>query len=165
MYLRRLNFNIQGISFDQYQSVDSMQLLSKAGFKVDDISVDRTDLPYLSWREAAVQKRINMYYYEPLYNEAKQLIVYSSIKKVDHPPNGSKDVTDAGCGVHTHLMRALTADKLSQAQKTTLNMGQIERVPAQSVIEILERIKNEPPLVNMGVHTKAGNFVVKDYRK
>lgn len=118
-YLRRIGFRIAQVSFDQYQSTDSMQLLSKQGFKTQYISVDRSDNNYQDLRMSYAQQRISCYPYPPLADELRQLIWYPNQKKVDHPDMawgggpGSKDVADAVAGMHTAVIQGISKSQTS----------------------------------------------------
>ncbi len=99
--LKDIGYNIAKVTFDGWQSVDSVQTLQQAGFKSDFLSVDRMPEPYLTMKSALLEDRLDYYYYAPFVEEAQQL---EEIKgtKVDHPRGGSKDVTDAVAGVCYH---------------------------------------------------------------
>lgn len=97
-YLRTMGFKIAKITTDTYQSADFLQILSKAGFAVDNISVDRNSEPYMLLREVILGKRLDMYNHSILIEELSRLEYNSDLDKVDHPVNGSKDVSDALCG-------------------------------------------------------------------
>lgn len=100
LYLRNeLGYPIRSVSFDQFQSTDSRQILYKLGFVTDVLSVDRTSEPYMILRNFIYSGRVRMYRYDPLWEELTNLW-YDSVKdKVDHPQYGSKDVSDALCAV------------------------------------------------------------------
>ena len=89
LYVRR-------ISYDQFQSRESIQQFKQRGYNAERISVDATLEPYMSLKEAFFDRRIILYHYEPLLQELFALEFDG--RKVDHPPDGSKDVADALCG-------------------------------------------------------------------
>ena len=92
-------FRFSAITFDQWQSKDSQQILAKKYGEdvVFPLSVDRTMGPYLLLKEALTEKRISCGFYSPLSVELRNLVKME--KKVDHPPGGAKDTSDglAGC--------------------------------------------------------------------
>jgi len=98
IYLRRLGFRIKQVSYDQYQSEGSQQFLSKSGFEVEQISIDRDDRYYLSLRSALYDGRIIGYDYPPLtdlrHGELATLIHDSDRRKVVKDDEGAKDVAD-----------------------------------------------------------------------
>jgi len=70
------------------------------------VSVDKEDKPYTTLRDMLFQGAVSYYHYQPFIDEV--LALEHSIKKteggvikgkVDHPAKGSKDVSDAVCGM------------------------------------------------------------------
>jgi hypothetical protein len=125
--LTSLGFSIDLITYDGFQSSDSIQILQGKGYEVDYLSVDRTMLPYSNLKEAINENRLDYYCVSPegtrlqdrvmLDNDelspsevlVKELMRLEDIqgKKVDHPPKGSKDVADAVAGaVHNVIVNA-----------------------------------------------------------
>lgn len=93
-----LGLNIGLVTYDQFQSSDSRQILSENGINVGYLSVDRTDEQYLALCNLFYEHRIRIYDYSPAQKELFELIHYRGLHKVDHPSTGSKDVCDAWCG-------------------------------------------------------------------
>jgi hypothetical protein len=100
----RCGFRFEMISADQYQSVMPLQVFETRGFKVRNVSVDRTKLPYYAWRAAFTERRVWLYRHGLFMREAEQLI--DGPDKVDHRPEGSKDLTDAACGAYYNLLES-----------------------------------------------------------
>jgi hypothetical protein len=108
------NFKFKIVSYDGFQSTDSLQQLRKKRFTAKHISVDREKLPYEDLRDAIMDERIEFPRYltyvsigdtkteEVLVRELLQL--QDTGKKIDHPAKGSKDLADAVAGVCTTLM-------------------------------------------------------------
>lgn len=88
------------ITFDQYQSRGTQQLLKKRFGEdvVQALSVDRTPDAYIALKEVIYEKRLHTYFYAPLSVELRQLHMNPRSRKIDHPPHGSKDVADALAG-------------------------------------------------------------------
>lgn len=115
-YLRATGFRIGYITFDRFQSVGPMQMLIKDGFRVDNLSVDSTDLPHVLFRDAVIKGNVKCYKQKQLEKECLNLIHdYSGARaKVDHPrmnPDGTvgrKDVSDAVVGVIANAHATLT---------------------------------------------------------
>lgn len=97
--LRELGVNMKWISFDTFQSADSMQLLRQKGFIVGPQSMDKTMLPYDFLKGAVYDKRITCSMHTRLFKELREVQVDVKEQKVDHLPQGSKDVADALAGV------------------------------------------------------------------
>ena len=110
--LSRRKFKIAKVSYDGWQSVDSRQILRSKGYSVSLLSVDRNleaydqfksfvyldklSVPYCDYKE--LESRNPRTPVEWFFREAENLELIKG-KKVDHPPAGSKDVTDAVAGV------------------------------------------------------------------
>jgi hypothetical protein len=107
-------FRIYSISMDGFQSTDSLQQFRKKKYIADYLSVDRSTLPYEDLRDAIYERRLEFPPYVTYLRQGdvnqveiavKELMELSyDGKKVDHPPQGSKDVADAMAGVVSTLM-------------------------------------------------------------
>ena len=91
--------NIRWVTFDTFQSTDSLQILRQAGFIVGYQSMDKTPNPYTVTKYAMYDKRVNMPYHSVVERELVSLERDVKKNKIDHPPTGSKDVSDALAGV------------------------------------------------------------------
>jgi len=96
--LQARGFYIKKVTYDGFQSVDSIQILRSKGIESEVLSVDRTMAPYDTMKEMIHSNRFVSCYYQPLYDEYIRLELVKG-KKVDHPAKGSKDVADAVAGV------------------------------------------------------------------
>jgi hypothetical protein len=97
--LRKMGVNIRWGTFDQYQSRDSMQLLAQAGLAVGYQSIDVDTMPYDFVKNALYDGRLSFPEHEKCQRELASLEKNTKKNKIDHPPNGSKDVSDALAGV------------------------------------------------------------------
>lgn len=113
------DLNLVQISYDGFQSKESIQVLRRAGIRATYVSVDRTPEPYEYLRDSIYDVRVLLPDSDLLRNELVQLEWFAHKNKVDHPPRGSKDVSDAVAGAifaaSRHPMvrqgiRALNAD-------------------------------------------------------
>ena len=84
------------ISYDQFQSAMTMQMMESRNFVTANLSVDRTKRPYYAFRDAVAEHRVIAYKHYTLLRELEEL--HDGQDKVDHPDTGSKDVADAVCG-------------------------------------------------------------------
>jgi hypothetical protein len=91
--------NIQFVSFDSYQSVDSIQILQQKGFMTGQKSMDKTTAPYEVLKTALYDGRVAIHDQPKLMKELLSLEFDSKKGKVDHPVHGSKDLSDALAGV------------------------------------------------------------------
>jgi len=110
-----LGFPIKKVTFDSYQSADSRQILGRLGFDVGVVSVDRDDKVYSVARSVFYEGRVSTYYYKPFFDEFFQLIFDAEKRKVDHPPGGSKDCSDAVASVIFTLQERVSAGKRGSA--------------------------------------------------
>lgn len=107
-------FRLKKVTYDGFQSTDTLQQLRKKRFEAENVSVDKTVLPYEDLREAIYESRIEFPRYmtymnlgdtelvEVAYKELTELSVQKN--KVDHPANGSKDLADCLAAVTYTLM-------------------------------------------------------------
>lgn len=110
-----LGFELKMVTFDGFQSTDSIQLLRKSRIAADYVSVDRNKQPYEDLREGIYDERILFPRYLTALNEVDTDLVniaYQELSqltdvgpKIDHPPKGSKDVADAMAGCVSTLMQ------------------------------------------------------------
>lgn len=108
-------YKISIVTYDGFQSVESIQLLRDARFNSDELSVDRTKGPYEDLREAIYERRIEFPKYMTYLNRGdtdkvniarRELLgLQDTGRKIDHQPKGSKDLADAMAGVVHALMR------------------------------------------------------------
>ena len=96
--LIELGLNIKWVTLDSFQSKDMMQILASRGIMAGLQSMDVTSVPYDVMKRAMYDERL----YSPDHPHAADEIVRlerdPKTKKIDHPPNGSKDVSDAMAG-------------------------------------------------------------------
>ena len=97
--LRELGMNLKWISFDTFQSVDSMQILRQGGFTTRAHSMGRTSLPYDVTKAAFCDGRVKAPGHDKALSEIVRLERDPQSGKIDHPPNFSKDCADAVAGV------------------------------------------------------------------
>jgi len=95
--LNARGFYLALVTYDGWQSVDSIQILQNHFINCETLSVDRDTRAYDTLKERIYEGKLKYYKYEPFFQELKRLELVDG-KKIDHPPNGSKDVTDAVAG-------------------------------------------------------------------
>jgi hypothetical protein len=95
--LKRRGFTVAYVTFDNFQSADSIQILEMWGIESDVQSVDRNIMPYSTLRDVMYDGRLEGYFRENLIFEIEGLTRLPN-GKVDHPPGGGKDEADALCG-------------------------------------------------------------------
>ena len=97
--LKDQGLNLKWITFDSYQSADSIQILRQKGFVTDTISMDKDNHSYDMLKTALYDGRIAIPEHPKLKKELLTLEFDTKRGKVDHPPHGSKDLADALAGV------------------------------------------------------------------
>lgn len=93
--LTELGLAIRWVSFDGFQSADSIQQLKMRGYQSGVRSVDRTTDPYDVLKAALYDGRVSMPQDAHLLGELLSLELDYERGKIDHLPNGSKDVADS----------------------------------------------------------------------
>ena len=129
-------FKYELITFDQYQSSESINALNQMGITSERYSVDRTDEAYLMLHSAIQQKRISFYDYEPLYDDCGSLQHDLVKNKVDHIPTGTKDLSDtvAACVRHIEILHPRTTRALGPVKGILVdNMSQIDMLQKQFI--------------------------------
>lgn len=108
MELRHLGLNLRKVTYDQYQSAESIQAFERMNIESERFSVDQPMDAYQNLQEAVLEDRLMTYGYAPLLEELVRLEIKENgtKTKVDHPPKGSKDVADAVCGAVWHVTQA-----------------------------------------------------------
>ena len=122
-------FKFRRSSYDGWQSIDSIQILTRKGFVMERLSLDASIEHYQTFKDTLYEGR---YFFYPAHGQTPQTTFLELIrmakagdpsaifqvemrrlemvngKKVDHPKHGSKDVADSSCGAvvqATRLMR------------------------------------------------------------
>ncbi len=107
--LVKAGYMIGKVTFDGWQSADSIQTFNSQGIPCELLSVDTTIEPYESAKEAMYEKRLIAPYIPIVVTEFKHLQVIKA-KKIDHPKKGSKDVSDAVAGVVFSILKNYGVD-------------------------------------------------------
>ncbi|MFO1157255.1 MAG: hypothetical protein U1E60_00295 [Reyranellaceae bacterium] len=101
LFLRlvELGMNLKWITFDTFQSRDSMQLLRQKGFMTGPQSMDSDPMPYDVTKTALYDGRVAAPAHVRAQAELVRLERDPRTGRIDHPPNFSKDCADALAGV------------------------------------------------------------------
>ena len=97
LWLVSKGYSFGMISADGYESADLLQLLRRLGFNTQEISVDKTSLPYMKLRSLVYEDLIFLPMSKLLRSELEDLELDPKGMKVDHPIKGSKDMADGVC--------------------------------------------------------------------
>jgi hypothetical protein len=98
LMLRGAGVRVAQVSYDRFQSTDSIQVLTNAGINAKEVSVDTRPSAYFALRDAIFERRISYYSYRPFIDEITTVQFDPTRRKVDHGRNGSKDCADALAG-------------------------------------------------------------------
>ena len=121
-----LKIPLKWVSFDGFQSVDSRQILRRKGFKSSHVSVEGEE-SYQALRTAFYQERVIAQPHKLCFTEISQLEQDPDTRKIDHPPTGSKDVSDGMAGAFVSL---------SNKRPATLRMNVTKVIDDESGEEI-----------------------------
>lgn len=111
--------NIATVSYDSWQSKESLGLLRAAGIPSREISVDKTSEPYRTFRSAVYEGRVQLPDLDHLRLEMVSLEYNAEKDKIDHPPKGTKDSADAVCGA----IFACARYRMIRTDNITVNAG------------------------------------------
>lgn len=87
-------FRLGLFTFDSFQSWDSMQIFATHGIESEKVSTDKDPSIWSTVKDVASEYRLKMPFDQLLMNELEALSKIDN-GKIDHPPNGSKDLADA----------------------------------------------------------------------
>jgi len=138
--LRSYGYPIRSVTFDSFQSRDSMQAFKRVGIDSSHLSADTNLEVYAAYKDALYEDRFITYQYDKLFEETIRLEKNEKTGRVDHPANGSKDVADAvacvcyGCvkdGIRSPAPPPSYGDMSTPRQSSAVpTMGEVEpRVP------------------------------------
>lgn len=88
-------FDVEKVTYDGFQSAESIRALRKLGIRADIISCDKTPEPYELTRTAFYEGRVDMPDNELAIREFSTLEINEKTGMIDHPVNKSKDLSDA----------------------------------------------------------------------
>ena len=97
--LRDVGLPLKWATFDSFQSTDTLQLLRQRGFIVGLSSMDLDTKAYDVTKQALYDRRIRAPEHAKAQAEFIRLERDPKTRKIDHPPRGSKDLSDAMAGV------------------------------------------------------------------
>lgn len=112
--MRERGFPVKKGTFDGWQSIDSIQILKKKGIEAEVQSVDRTTEAYDTLKSLLHLNAIDYYRYTVKTRKGEVVNIFEKeymslelikAKKVDHPEEGSKDVSDAVAGMVANVVR------------------------------------------------------------
>lgn len=117
------------ISYDQYQSTESRQVLQENGLDGEYQSVDRTDDQYLNFINMLQDGRVKFskQVHDLIASEIFDLIHFRERKKVDHPDGGRKDVMDAVVGAVWNAVNDEASSLREKAESDSKVVAEVNR--------------------------------------
>jgi len=118
--LRQRGFDIKLVTFDRWNSIDSIAMLQRAGMEADRLSVKKMhydDLSLLVQEERVKGPEIKL-----LIDEMLELRIMKN-ERVDHPRKGSKDLADAVVGAVYNAVANTHPDVSSVIEVSYLEPG------------------------------------------
>lgn len=128
--------NIYQVTYDGFQSRESIQSLVRRGMRSGQVSMDKTTEPYDVLKRALQEHRVRMVDNDLARHELATLEKHVKGARViiDHPPNGSKDIADAIAGAvfsatRSRMVRSalLRGDKAGSGRPTVRKRPQARR--------------------------------------
>ena len=138
--LRENGLPIKWVTLDSYQSADMIQILAQRGFMTGNQSIDTSTIPYDILKTSIYDERLLAPSNSKAQDELVKLERVPQTQKIDHPPSGSKDCSDALAGVAYGLTRRreiwLKYGVMSKIPSSVLN--QLQKTPGKRSIEAKE---------------------------
>jgi hypothetical protein len=152
--LREAGMNIKWITYDSYQSVDSIQLLHQQKFKTGTSSLDKDRRGYEFTKSAIYDTRLHL----PAHDKTRaELLALEDIReknkaKIDHPPRGSKDCSDALAGVvlglttrrELYIRHGVSLSRIPDSVQQALSRTQSLRYAEDEAVRHTARLGQEP---------------------
>lgn len=114
--VRRRGFDLKLVTFDRWNSHDTMQELERIDIKTDNLSVAKKH--YDDWLVTMYDDRLKGPHEEVLLDEMRELIEHKG--KVDHPRKGNKDLCDGTAGAIFNAVAHTPKEEEFVAQAMTL---------------------------------------------
>lgn len=119
--VRREGFDLKLVTFDRWNSHDTMQDLERNGIKTGMLSVGKKhydDFLITMYDDRLIGPKVNLLIKE--LGELRQVIKGSKVT-IDHPRKGSKDLSDAVCGAIWNAIAHTPRDQDMEADALTLS--------------------------------------------
>ena len=105
------------LTMDRHQSASTLQFFRSRNISTGIISMDRTPEPYTEVKFAIKEGRVYMARHEVLLEEMPLLDQDNTTGKVDHPEDGSKDLSDSLAGVVYSLSQKKASYRITHRPK------------------------------------------------
>ena len=135
--LSKLGCHFGKITYDSFGSMESIQILQSQGYKAEEFSVDKNLEGYESCKAAIYDGRVLCYEVPKLQSELVNLTLDERRGRVDHPPNGSKDLADAFAAMIHHCDEHYSS--VTQSKAMAPQLISYPRNNREALMERLER--------------------------
>lgn len=108
---------IYWLTMDRHQSASTLQFFRSRNISTGIISTDRTPEPYTEVKFAIKEGRVYIARHEVLLEEMPLLDQDNTTGKVDHPEDGSKDLSDSLAGVTFSLSQKKASYRITHMPK------------------------------------------------
>lgn len=110
--LSERGFNIGLITYDGYESEDSVSLLIDAGYNAKKRSLDKDPTGYYVLAEYIIDNRLDYPYHPVFIKELETIEKEDKTGKINHNELGSKDCSDSVAGVMANLQELISTEGL-----------------------------------------------------
>jgi len=104
LYFKGKGFHIEKCSFDHFQSVDSIQILTNKGITAEVLSIQID--AYMTMKTMMYEGRLDYYNHKGFLNECRRLELKKG-NEVSKPRTSTKDLSDCVAGVCYHMADSL----------------------------------------------------------
>ena len=162
-------FNIKYLWVDGYQSEYFIQYYQERKIEANLLGIDRVDSQYMQFRNSILENSVEYYDYDIFKEELFALIHDRAGKKVNHPPNGTKDVSDAVCRLFYGMKMKFYVAPQTNIKSTVLhlisrnrdinNMG--DDISRNDLLKIENKLINERSKNIVGLINKKNSYLKK----
>lgn len=131
--VRKRGFDIQLVTFDQWESSAMIDYLNKIGVRAEMMSVGL--MQYNDLKLMMIESRVNIPEGDIIRRELQQLKLTKNMKNVDHPntQDGSKDISDAVAGAVYNAATRAHSDFDDEIETVTLDQVNAKMAEANRV--------------------------------
>jgi hypothetical protein len=134
---------IYWLTMDRHQSASTLQFFRSRNISTGIVSTDRTPEPYTEVKFAIKEERVYAARHEVLLEEMPLLDQDNTTGKVDHPEDGSKDLSDSLAGVVYSLSQKKASYRITHRPKVLpINVP----IPKRKAVVTRRPSSGRPPL-------------------
>lgn len=142
-----LGLPLRWITLDSFQSRDFIQQVGLKGFLSFVLSLDKKPDGYVFLKSALYDGRVDLPAHQHLQDELLALEYDAEKQKIDHPPDGSKDIADGLAGVVWGLStRTELMVQHGVPLRQSTREGSTSSAPAEHITIAADRIKETEPV-------------------